>query len=233
MTDPAELAVLHVEALFRLDGGGRLVATNERPAQPAPRVFVARSPAGVLCHVREDVADELAGELTRLAHDLPALPERRGDVEQYAAIEAALARSGLPPRSRWHGPAFDFSTAPRQARGDVVEIADDRSALVGPFAEFRDTLDHGPPFLAVVRDGAVVSACFSARLAPSCAEAGVETLAAHRGRGHAAAVVSAWRAAIEEAGRTPLYSTSYDNTASRAVARRLGLRQYAETFSLT
>lgn len=224
--------MLHVETLFRLDCAGRLVETNERLARPAPRVFVARSPAGAVCRTRDDVADDLAAELMRLAHELPALPERPGDVELYAAIEAALVRGELPPRSRWHGPAFDFSTAPRRAGGEVVEITDDRSALVGPFAEFRDTLDHGPPFLAVVRDGAVVSACFSARLAPVSAEAGVETLAAHRGRGYAPAVVAAWRTAIEATGRTPLYSTSYDNAASRGVARRLELRQYAETFSL-
>jgi hypothetical protein len=30
----------------------------------------------------------------------------------------------------------------------------------------------------------------------------------------------------------PLYSTSWDNTASLAVARRLGLMPYAETISL-
>jgi hypothetical protein len=53
-------------------------------------------------------------------------------------------------------------------------------------------------------------------------EAGVETAAASR-RGHAPAVVAAWAAAVRALGAEPLYSTSWQNSASRAVARKLGL----------
>jgi len=46
-------------------------------------------------------------------------------------------------------------------------------------------------------------------------------------------VVSLWRDEVERAGAQPLYSTSWDNVASRAVAAKLRLIEYAETFSLT
>jgi hypothetical protein len=38
---------------------------------------------------------------------------------------------------------------------------------------------------------------------------------------------------VRELGRMPLYSTSWDNTASRALARSLGLVQYGATLQLT
>ena len=70
---------------------------------------------------------------------------------------------------------------------------------------------------------------FSARLSERVAEAGVNTLEAYRGRGYAPTVVAAWAHAIRATGRIPLYSTSWDNHASRTVARKLGLVQMAPT----
>jgi predicted GNAT family acetyltransferase len=86
--------------------------------------------------------------------------------------------------------------------------------------------------VAVVADDAAVSLCFSARLTERAAEAGVETLEGYRGRGYAPAVVLAWAQAIRASGRVPLYSTSWDNRASQAVARKLGLVQYGVDLSL-
>jgi GNAT superfamily N-acetyltransferase len=237
MPPAGALVALHVALLYRLDAQGRLTQTNEAEPRPAPRVFVARSDAGVVVHVRDDLEPASAAEVARRARELPRYPHARGDVELYAPIEAAVGATG-PVASRWHGLACRFTAAaPAPARADrepsdVVEIAEDRTALAGPFARFASHLDEIRPFFAVVRDGVVVSACYSARLSRAGAEAGVDTLPAFRRRGYAAAVVDAWRAAIERSGRTPLFSTSYDNESSRALADRLGLVQYAETFSL-
>ncbi len=62
--------------------------------------------------------------------------------------------------------------------------------------------------------------------------AGIETLEAYRGRGYATAVVAGWAYAIRATDRIPLYSTSWDNLASQAVAHRLGLVQYGTDLSL-
>ncbi len=61
----------------------------------------------------------------------------------------------------------------------------------------------------------------------------METLEEFRGRGYAAAVVAAWARAVRASGRIPFYSTSWDNIASQAVARSLGLIQYGSELSLT
>lgn len=232
VTAPAGLLDLHIAALYRSDEEGLLLESNEAAPAPAPRVFVGRTESGVVCVPRHDLADGLAAELRGLAAELPPYPEGRGEVEIYAALEAAVA-ADAPVGFRWHGLAYDFGEPPQPAHPEVVEISEDRGALVGQFAEFQTKLDEMPPFFGIVRDGAVVSGCYSARLTDAAAEAGVDTNPEQRGQGFAAAVVNSWRIAIEESGRTALYSTSYDNVSSQKVASRLGLRQYAETLSLT
>ncbi len=222
----------HVRVLYRLRDDGALVESNEASPSEAPRVFVGRSRGGVVCHLRTDVAPTLAADLRRIAGRLPAFPEPAEDAKVYADLEAAVGAES-PVRHRWFGPAFEFAEPPRPAHPDVVEVTTDRGGFVGPFEDFRTDLDHHRPFFGIVRAGAVVAGGFTARAVEDAAEAGVNTNVEYRGQGFGAAVVNAWRLAVERSGRTPLYSTSYDNTSSRAVARRLGLRQYAETFALT
>ena len=55
----------------------------------------------------------------------------------------------------------------------------------------------------------------------------------YRGRGYGPRVTVAWAEAIWASGRVPLYSTSWDNKASLAVARKLGLAAYASGWSLS
>ena len=76
--------------------------------------------------------------------------------------------------------------------------------------------------------GYPVSVCFCAtRHSAPALEAGVETAAAFRGRGLAPRVTAAWARAIRASGKIPVYSTDWTNTSSLAVARKLGLIQYA------
>jgi predicted GNAT family acetyltransferase len=86
--------------------------------------------------------------------------------------------------------------------------------------------------MAYLCDERPVSICFSARVSESAAEAGVETAAEFRGRGLAGLVTSDWAAAIRSSGRTPIYSTSWNNSASLAVARKLGLIACASYWNL-
>jgi predicted GNAT family acetyltransferase len=88
------------------------------------------------------------------------------------------------------------------------------------------------PVMAVLVDGYAVSACACARRSMAAAEAGLETAPAFRGRGYAARVTSAWAAAVRATGRMPLYSTSWANALSLAVARKLELRIYATDWSI-
>jgi GNAT superfamily N-acetyltransferase len=225
------LVQAHVRALYRIDRDGRLLETNEARPNQAPRVFLARSDSGTSCHLRHDVGADLAAELKRLADSLPPLPEAVGSPELYDGVRNAVA-ADAPVTGTWHGPAFHFAGPARPLHPEVVEV-DDADLFDGEFADFGPDLDQHRPFFGVVRGGEVVAGGFSARLTDREAEAGVQTHSAHRRQGLGAAVVNAWRLAMERSGRVALYSTSYDNTGSRGIARALGLHQYAETFSLT
>ncbi|MGI8968757.1 MAG: GNAT family N-acetyltransferase [Chloroflexota bacterium] len=86
---------------------------------------------------------------------------------------------------------------------------------------------------AVIEDSVAVSLCFSARLTARAVEAGVETAVGYWGRGYAATVVTAWACAVHATGRIPQYSTSWENLASQAVARKLRLIQYGVDLSLS
>jgi RimJ/RimL family protein N-acetyltransferase len=85
----------------------------------------------------------------------------------------------------------------------------------------------------MVDDGVAVTACSSVRLTPQAAEAGLYTQESYRGRGYSVDAVRLWAEAVRATGRIPLYSTSWENTASQAVAQKLGAVQYGADFSIT
>jgi len=84
----------------------------------------------------------------------------------------------------------------------------------------------------VIAQGSAVSVCFCSRITPHAAEAGVETLAAFCGKVAATAAAAGWAAAVQQSQRLALYSTSWQNHASQAVAKKLGAVLYAEDWSI-
>ncbi len=87
------------------------------------------------------------------------------------------------------------------------------------------------PCFGVMDGGLVVSICCCARTTVEAAEAGVETATRYRAGG--------WREgrcglgeAVIASGRVAFYSTSRENLASQAVARKLGAVEFGEDWSL-
>jgi RimJ/RimL family protein N-acetyltransferase len=218
---------LHLRTGLVQDGRGRIVSTREPEPAPGPRFTLIRGRSRCVWAARADVPDELAARLDALAAREPPL----GDGDLRAAPRNADAYRSLVGGDSDSGPAFGFPDE-LGPPGDVVAIA----SLQDLERHFRGwTAAEIPgrvPILAVVEGGYPVSVCFCARLSDEAAEAGVETAAAFRGRGFAPRVTAAWAAAIRASGRIPLYSTALENTASLAVARKLGLIPYASHFSL-
>lgn len=234
----AEYLALQVEALFTHDAHGHILATNEPSPQPAPRVFLGRSREDNVWRYRSDLSNAVIRALERLAHDEPVLSDLRvlprtllGVLEAIGAdVEHATVRSG--PAYRFPDTFANIAASPgvrRLTRADIPLLArmgwDTVDALERDFEGLE-------PIFAALSDGEVVSVCHSARNAARAAEAGVETVTEYRGRGYAPAVVAAWARAVRAKGRVPLYSTSWENAASQAVARTLGLTQYGADFSI-
>ena len=115
-----------------------------------------------------------------------------------------------------------------------VQMAEDEKLLLHNFRGWLpgEIAAGRAPMMAIVEDGYPVSICSCARRSDKAAEAGLETAEAFRGRGYGPRVTAAWALAVRASGRIPLYSTSWDNAASLAVARKLGLVAYAGNWSL-
>jgi hypothetical protein len=217
---------LQLETLFMLSDRGRIISTREPRPSPGPAFMLIRGATEVAWAVRDDVADDVAEELDDLARREPASFEW-----EQPPIYARRYRAALRGRVSW-GPAFDFPEPAGSSVG-VVEIHDE-ALLQDHFPGWvAGEIEAGAsPVMAVLVDGRAVSACFCARRSNVAAEAGLDTAPAFRGRNHAARVATAWAAAVRVSGRMPLYSTSWSNASSLAVARKLGLRIYATDWSI-
>ncbi len=221
---------LHVQALFTRDAAERLLAVNEPGGGPAPRFFLGRTSEGGRCWFRDDVDAATAAELEALARAVT------GDVELSAAgvapFVACLSRSE-PVQKIWQGPACVFPDE-LSAGDDTVAVTAANADVLSPFLDpWRVDVARGAPVAAALEGGRAVAICASVRLTPAAHEAGVETHPDFRGRGHGARAARAWAAEVRRLGAIPLYSTSWDNAASLALARTLGLVFFGADLHLT
>jgi RimJ/RimL family protein N-acetyltransferase len=227
-----ELARMQAEALYVHDANGRLLRINEPDADgPAPRFFLARTGAGNIWRTRYDLPARLAAALERLAADEPVVnqPDR---LPLHMAEYVDLLGQHEPITEIYAGPAYHLP-ALDPAAGTVTITPQNVDLLQAHFPYTRSSLAERAPVEAVVDDGEAVAVCFCARITAQVAEAGVYTIDGYRGRGYAAETVRAWAAAIRATGRLPLYSTAWENTASQAVAAKLGAVFYASELNIT
>ena len=121
-----------------------------------------------------------------------------------------------------------------QPQGEAIQVVRENvGVLRRHFESMIDNLEHFQPCLVVLDGDDAVSICDTVRRSARAAEAGLQTMETHRGKGHAVAVTSAWVSAIRAEGRIPMYSTSWENTASQGVAAKVGLVQFATECSAT
>jgi RimJ/RimL family protein N-acetyltransferase len=229
-----ELLDVHARALFTYDARSRLLTVNEPGGGggSAPRMFLGRTRAGNIWRFRADLPDELIEELEALCADEPAAAESQSR-PRHAEAYARLLEAHAPVRGQWAGPAYRFTEYPEPSRPTHAVKEADAELLRGGFEELVEELPAWQPFVALIEDGRAVSVCRSARIGDAAHEAGVETLEEFRGRGYAKDVTAAWARAVKSQGAEPLYSTSWENTASRALAKTLRLAQYGTDFQIT
>jgi len=202
---------LQLRTLLVLDADGRSVSTREPGAYRAPAFGLIRGYDACAWAVRADVPGDVAADLEQ--------PPIHAD--RYLALIDGRVEGG---------PAYTFPDAIPVPDG--VVLVTDPGPLEHYFKDMIDEIDGRSPVLAVLEDGRAVSTCHCARRSDEAAEAGLYTLGAYRGRGFGPRVTAAWALAIRASGRTPLYSTSWTNEASRTVARKLGLSAYASDWSI-
>ncbi|MCX6049083.1 MAG: GNAT family N-acetyltransferase [Chloroflexi bacterium] len=228
-----DLMQLQINTLFHSDSAGRLRSVNE-PGEPlAPRFFLGRTLHGNLWRVRHDLPASLVAELELLCDAEPIASDLQSPPQHYAAIKALL-NAHAPIQAELRGPAW-WIPAGNQPGGNVVLIDDANANLVEttfPWLLTPEPTYQFGPVAATVEQGQAVAVCFCSRIPGQATEAGVETLAAYRGKGYATAAVALWAATVRQRGWLPLYSTDWENHASQRIAHKLGMVRYGDDWSL-
>lgn len=223
----------HASVLFEFNVQRRITRINESdPETAAPLVFVALGFTSNLALFRDDVPEQIALEITAELGTLPAWNGTRTDPAAFDPIRS-IVENWRQDIEESHGPAFRFEVITDASVETVLIDASNDHLLAANFPYTRSVLAERSPVVGVVRNGAVVSACYSARSNDEAAEAGVDTIAEYRGQGFAVSVVEDWARATVAAGLVPLYSTSWQNQSSLSVAKKLDLEVYADTWSIS
>lgn len=240
---------LHVDALFERDSRAPsyLLRTNEWDARPAPWVFLGRTSAGNLWRFRTGLAHQAVRALAEVCQREPVLAEPSALPLCAEALAAVLRAHGIAatPRS---GPAFwlPMCAAPVMPAAGPAPVhvlpllPDDAFRLHGGLDDWTADLPHRQPMFGAVpvqpggtsEVATAVAVCASVRITPAAHEAGVETLPMARGQGHARRLVATWAGAVRARGALPMYSTDWDNLASRRVAAALGAVCFGVDFQL-
>ena len=193
---------------------------------------------GNLGVIRDDVAETVAEELQGLLADEPPLfapdatPRHRQRYVDLLGGDAGLGRLWVFP-----GPLDrDDSVDLVWSRSDEAERLLFRfdEAMPASLAQigFRRPDDLWEPWCVALVDGAIASIAETVRTGLRGAEVGVDTDPMFRGRGLGAAATAGWSVHPQLADRALFYSTGRENTSSRRVTERLGLRFLGSTFAV-
>lgn len=224
---------IHVRALFTHDAHSRLLFVNEPGGRdPAPRLFFGRTAEGNLWRFRVDLPEFIIEELEALCMDEPVGKEFHSKPRHFEAY-GRLLKTHAPVQEVGMGPAYQFTQYFEPSKPLLTITERNAEMLWGGFEKLIAELPDWQPFLAIVEESRAISVCRSVRITPEAHEAGVETLPEFRGKGYAREVVAGWARLVKSMGVIPLYSTSWENTASQAVARKLHLVPYGEDFHIT
>jgi hypothetical protein len=227
-----DLAVLAIQAAtrFELTTSGRLVCERSPDRAPAPRMWLAGSTCGNVARFREDVDEESTRRLEELVAGEPPLsdpgrpPVHLADYTELLGGESSLGVSYVVPHALRYEHDFEIvEGAPLHAK----RLSQEHVAM-----GFVNAGELWPPWCGVLEGGSIVSVAFAARLSPDGAEAGVATAPSVRGRGLAAAATAAWASLPSLRDRALFYSADAENTSSRRVADRLGLRTVGGSVSI-
>jgi hypothetical protein len=231
MPNKLELMEMQAKALFTHNNDNFIRNINDLGGAPAPRLFYGRTAEGNVLRFRYDLPQEVIRKLTNLVSIEPSCCDLPRSTVSFEEIKKIL-QEHKEIQNIYEGPAYKL-TGGKNFSTDVIKITKDNVILLeDSFDYMLSELQFWEPCFAKLVDGNAVSICFSSRIAVESHEAGVETLSDFRGKGYAAEVVAAWAADIYKMNRIPTYSTSWDNTASQAVARKLKCEFYGVDLSI-
>lgn len=183
---------------IRVNAGGFLERVPCANPDDIGVLQVYRSGNEYYVYFRADVGADVVERICSLSpktifHSRPRI--RRMLAEAFPGIVARAFRTYL----------FPHDLSREQAKDVVVVERDERQIF------------------AIVRDGRMVSSCWSVRENAQAGECYVFTEPEYRRRGYGRQTVVAWAHSLQAMGKLPFYSHEENNTASWAVAKALKL----------
>ncbi|MCA9837218.1 MAG: GNAT family N-acetyltransferase [Trueperaceae bacterium] len=221
---------LHVRVLFKHDENDRLIAVNQWNGGIVPRFFLGRTQQGAIWRFHARLPQTLMDELSSLCQEETADPFTE---PKHKASYLALLNAHAPDGQVWQGPAYACFQKPALSGQTAAITGENKHLLEGGLEDWLADIPYWQPFMASLEDNKAVAVCASVRTFGGAYEAGVETLAAYRQKGHAAHAVSAWANSLLAQNSLPLYSTSWENKASQAIARKHGFEFYGSDFHIS
>ncbi|MGZ7440241.1 GNAT family N-acetyltransferase [Paenibacillus sp. TH7-28] len=218
-----ELMEVHVSVLFKHNQAGRITSINEPGDPNAPRFFIGNTIQGTVERYHQSLGEHVINELKQIVGKAPWL-DSPNQVNMTEIIQ--VLNKDRPLENIYVGPAYIFPDV-RSSSKKAIRITHANIELLSPhFSDYVDDINFGQPVFAVVQNQVAVALCCSARQTSIAAEASLRTAKDFRGKAYALDVTTAWAAEVQEQGRMALYSTSWNNLSSQAVAGKLKLRQY-------
>ncbi|WP_144505899.1 GNAT family N-acetyltransferase [Bacillus mycoides] len=220
-----ELIAIQAEVLFVHNQVGKMICVNEQGNPKAPRFFLGRTREGNIKRYHYNLDSEMISKIEKL------ILECSNHIEIAKIIK--VLNDERTVENIWMGSAYMFPNNSNKLTRAIQITEKNKELMRENFSNLIEQMEWRKPYFAIVKNEKVVSICCSARSTPIAAEASVETLEAFQGNGYGADVVAAWAISIQEEKRIPLYSTSWDNFASQAVARKLKLIKYGMNLHIT
>ena len=241
-----EALAKHLETIFVFDESARIVRNTDPDRGAGPRLYLGGCDTGNVVRLRHDVGAHTARAVEAIVADEPPL-SAPDSVPMHVDNYVELLGAEAPIEEHGHGVNYCFpsdfvydhdvtvvnSDMPEAERLDLGLAVD--QVLPQPLVAigFSTIARLWTPWCVALHDGEIASLVQTVRIAPTGAEAGVDTVPNSRGRGFAAAAAAGWAASPSLRGRTLFYSTSVTNISSQRVTERLGLRLVGASFSLT
>jgi hypothetical protein len=217
---------IQAEVLFQYDKFGRIQQINEPLKMDAPLFFLGRTKDGNVTKFHSSLSNTKISEIKKV------IAEDSTNVN-LSKLMNMFKSSSQPIKNLWIGPAYVFLNNINRPFGAKKVTKENKHLLLEGFPTIFEQLEWRQPCFGIIEDGFVVSVCCSARRSSSAAEASVETLEEYRGRGYSVQTAIAWANALQKEGIIPLYSTSWDNFSSQAVAKKLKLYPYGIDFHIS
>ncbi|MCU9614831.1 GNAT family N-acetyltransferase [Caldibacillus lycopersici] len=208
----------HVHVLYKHNEENRITVINEPPYDDAPLLFIGHTSQGNIVRYSNVLSNDKIRQLEQIfaAQPLPEFTDHLQILQNYLGAQHVQ-----------YGPAYIFPENRNYPFSKAIQITNENKELIKPYYQYTyEDFPWKQPCFVMLENNEPVSICCTARQTEIACEASVYTQEDYRGRGYSLEVVNAWANTVQKQGRIALYSTSADNLASQAVARKLGLVQY-------